>query len=72
MTDHWSRDVRCCDVAGRVREVRVFIDDDHSVGLFTPPGDVARLRPEDLQSLQQALVNASIEATHRRAGHVRD
>lgn len=72
MTDHWVRKVPCRDVASRDCELRVFVENDGTVGVFAPPGEVARLRPAELRLFQQALTTASIEAAHRGSESVGD
>jgi hypothetical protein len=51
--------------------LRVFVEGG-VVGVYAPPGEVARLQPHELRDLQQVLVNASIEAAHRGARYVGD
>lgn len=71
MTDHWVREVQCRDVARRERGLRVVVDGGEVV-VVAPPGELARLQPNELRQLQQVLATASIEAAHRGAAAVGD
>lgn len=68
MADRWERKLPCQDGFGRSRNLTIFVSDDNQVGIFTPPGEAAKVPPNRVQELQQALVAAAIEATHRGVG----
>jgi len=72
VTDHWVREVPCRDVARRPRWLRVIVENDGTVGVCAPPGELARLLPAELRMLQEVLVTASIEAAHRQTEFVGD
>jgi hypothetical protein len=65
MADRWEQKLPCQDAHGRPRDLLIFVSEDRQVGIFTPPGDTAKLQPGQVAELQQALVAAVIKATHR-------
>lgn len=71
MAEQWERTMPCKDAIGRDRDIRVFISHDLdggiTIGLNTPPGEVARLTPTGITALSQLLHAATVEATHRGA-----
>lgn len=71
MTEPWERTMPCKDALQRDRDLRVFLTRDDKgdvvIGLHTPPGDVAHLKPGGLAKLHDALSAARLEATHRGA-----
>lgn len=67
MAERWERTMPCQDVHGRERDLRVFLGEDHSVGLQTPPGDVALITPSAVQHLNELVAAASLEAVRRGA-----
>lgn len=67
MADQWERTLSCQDAHGRPRDLRVYIGDDNSIGLQTPPGDAAQLKPDGVEQLNRLLAAAVVEATHRGA-----
>lgn len=65
MTDGWERIIPCQDAHHRDRQLRVYIAEDLSIGLHTPPGDVAQLKPAVISDLSDALAAAALEVAHR-------
>lgn len=65
MADRWEQKLPCQDGFSRPRNLTIFVSDDNQVGIFTPPGEAAKVPPSRVQELQQALMAAAIEATHR-------
>lgn len=63
MNKEWS--VSCRDIAGRRREVTIFVRQGR-VMLVAPPGETAILSPLDVgrlrAALRDAVVDASVEA----------
>ncbi|PPK68983.1 hypothetical protein V5P93_001355 [Actinokineospora auranticolor] len=61
----WS--INCRDLAGRKRDVTVFVRQGHVV-LVAPPGETAILSPLDVgrlrAALRDAVVDASVESDH--------
>lgn len=54
--------VSCRDVAGRRRDLAVFVDQGHVV-LVAPPGETAVLAPLEVGRLRAALRDAVMDAT---------
>jgi hypothetical protein len=67
MADRWEQKLPCQDAHGRPRDLTIFVSADHKVGIFTPPGDTAKLSPGQVTELQQALAAAMVKATRRGA-----
>lgn len=70
MAEQWERMMPCTDAHSRDREIRVFIAHENgriSIGLHTPPGDVAQFSPASINRLNDLLAAAVLEATHRGA-----
>ncbi|WP_199435537.1 hypothetical protein [Qaidamihabitans albus] len=55
--DEWA--ISCRDIAGRRREVTVFVSSDRVV-LVAPPGEAAVLAPLDVGRLRAALRDAVV------------
>jgi hypothetical protein len=56
--DEWS--VGCRDLAGRRRDVTVFVSSDDKIVLVAPPGEAAVLGPLDVGRLRAALRDAVV------------
>lgn len=65
MADRWERTLPCQDAHGRRRDVLIFLDEENQVGIFTPPGDTAKLPTGHVRNLQALLSAAVAEATKR-------
>ncbi|SFO89770.1 hypothetical protein SAMN05421810_101327 [Amycolatopsis arida] len=62
--DEWA--ISCRDIAGRRRELTVFVSSDRVV-LVAPPGEAAVLAPLDVGRLRAALRDAVVAVA--RAGN---
>lgn len=62
MSSHREWSVACRDVAGRRREVTVFVRQGRVV-LVAPPGETAVLSPLDVGRLRAALRDAVLDAS---------
>ncbi|MGB3437323.1 MAG: hypothetical protein WBA97_01115 [Actinophytocola sp.] len=67
MTEPWKQEQTCKDVFERPAMSRVFLTDNHRIGVLNPPGDVATYSTAEAQALQQTLWNAVLEAIRRGA-----
>ncbi len=67
MNSHREWVVSCRDIAGRRRDVTVFVRQGRVV-LVAPPGETAILSPLDVgrlrAALRDAVVDAAVEAEH--------
>ena len=63
--DEWA--ISCRDLAGRKREMTVFVSSDKVV-LIAPPGEAAVLAPLDVGRLRAALRDAVVEVAQAPAG----
>lgn len=61
MDSHKEWLVSCRDVAGRRRDLAVFVDQGHVV-LVAPPGETAVLAPLEVGRLRAALRDAVVRA----------
>lgn len=62
MTNHREWSVQCRDVAGRRRDLTVFVRQGRVV-LVAPPGETAVLNPLDVGRLRAALRDAVVDAS---------
>lgn len=62
MTSHKEWSITCRDVAGRRREMTVFVRQGRIV-LVAPPGETAVLNPLDVGRLRAALRDAVVDAS---------
>nr|WP_026317072.1 hypothetical protein [Actinokineospora enzanensis] len=62
MNSHREWSVNCRDIAGRKRDVTVFVRQGQVV-LVAPPGETAILSPLDVGRLRAALRDAVIDAS---------
>ena len=65
MADQWERTVKCEDVAGRPRSVKLYPSDANKAVLQTPPGEGCVLTIAQLGDLQTKLSQLIVEL-HRR------
>jgi len=66
--NEWT--IGCRDLAGRRRDVTVFVSSDDKVVVVAPPGEAAVLGPLEVGRLRAALRDAVVAtaAPHRRTG----
>jgi hypothetical protein len=62
VTSHKEWSITCRDVAGRRREMTVFVRQGRIV-LVAPPGETAVLNPLDVGRLRAALRDAVVDAS---------
>lgn len=62
--DEWA--IACRDLAGRRREMTVFVSNDRVV-LVAPPGEAAVLAPLDVGRLRAALRDAVVRVAEQPA-----
>ena len=65
MSAHKEWSVSCRDIAGRKRDLQVFVRQGHVV-LVAPPGEIAFLEPLDVGRLRAALRDALVEEPDKR------
>lgn len=66
MTSHREWSVTCRDVAGRRRDLTVFVRQGRVV-LVAPPGETAVLNPLDVGRLRAVLRDAVVDASQAEA-----
>jgi hypothetical protein len=67
VTNHKEWSIACRDVAGRRREMTVFVRQGRIV-VVAPPGETAVLNPLDVGRLRAVLRDAVVDATEPREG----
>ncbi|ASR39125.1 hypothetical protein BAY61_09295 [Prauserella marina] len=67
--DEWA--ISCRDLAGRRRELTVFVSSDRVV-LIAPPGEAAVLAPLDVGRLRAALRDAVVQVAATHGGRAID
>jgi hypothetical protein len=66
VTSHKEWSITCRDVAGRRRDLTVFVRQGRIV-LVAPPGETAVLNPLDVGQLRAALRDAVVDASQAQA-----
>jgi hypothetical protein len=66
VTSHKEWSIACRDVAGRRRDLTVFVRQGRVV-LVAPPGETAVLNPLDVGRLRAALRDAVVDASQAQA-----
>lgn len=67
MSAHREWTVDCLDIAGRHRDLQVFVRQGRIV-LVAPPGEIAFLTPLDVGRLRAALRDAVVDAAEEPTG----
>jgi len=68
MAETWERQQDCEDASERPRRSLVFLTSTNRIAVRMPPGEVGTYTPTQAKHLQQDLMSAIFEATHRGAG----
>lgn len=67
MAETWEREQVCEDASGRDRRSLVFLTATNRIAVRMPPGEVGTFSATQAKHLQQDLMSAILEATHRGA-----